>query len=166
MKKVSRRTRNLFMCTLLNAAAEHKTRTVSANHPGLSNLRSRNDFTSVMMVLEGLNLIEMKYIAPGSLHYVLTPQGMSYRERSSDERYHLIMNSFVIPVLVAIITTMVTVYILPSLGRSASKLLEGSLQCSPSPSSAIAPIDAQSEIQSPDPISSIPATIAPPQSVP
>lgn len=113
------------MRVLLSAAGS--TMSVKPDNPALKKLHERKDFDRVMMVLEGLGLIS--FVRPDGITfmwYSITREGRCYFERRAEERYRAIINSVVLPVLVAIITTTVTVYILPTLGQSAKRWLENS----------------------------------------
>lgn len=136
MKKVSRRTQDKFMRALLSAAGS--TRAAKPDHPALESLRKRKDFEHVMMVLEGLGLVMFVRRNGGQfLWYGITPAGCCYFEKRADERYRMLVNGVLIPVLVALITTTVTVYILPTLGESAKQWLKGYQQQRKEPLSAV-----------------------------
>lgn len=146
MKRVSRRVRNKFMRALLSAASESSTRSVKPGHPALAELHKRDDYEHVMSVLEGLGLITFE--RPNGvtfMWYKVTREGNCYFEKQADERYRLIVNSIILPILVAIITTTVTVYILPALGQSAKQWLSQVSQNTPVSPEPILPTCAPSE---------------------
>lgn len=88
MKKVSRRTQDLYMRVLLSAAGS--TMSVKASNPALEKLRRRNDFEQVMLVLEGLGLIS--FVRPDGITFMwygITQNGRCYfenRARENSER--------------------------------------------------------------------------------
>lgn len=70
----------------------------------------------------------------------ITDTGRRFLKHRSAQLRRIIINSIVVPVIVAIITSAVTVYILPPLGKRAESWLERSLppqaQSTPAPAAA------------------------------
>jgi hypothetical protein len=159
LKTVSRRTRDLYMRSFLNAVQHSGRSVVKPNNPLISSLQKRSDFSNVVSVLHGLDLLSVSYADNGQISkFTITASGICYFERRADERYKLIMNSIVLPVLVSIITTAVAVYILPSIGKQAQSWLDNrqahtSVSLSPEPSAGLPAADALL-----DQIPSIPGT--------
>lgn len=125
MKKVSRAIQAKYMRAFIDSASEFGGQQIILGNNEIAKLDSLCCFSDVVSVLEGLGNVSVLRAAAGNILSIeLTPQGRCYFERRADDRHRLIMNSIVIPVIVAIITTTVTVYILPSLGRKAEEWLE------------------------------------------
>ena len=77
------------------------------------------DSERVLLCVHGLGLIQPKQLALSVEQLFLTPAGYSYFERRRDDRRKLLVNSLALPLLVSLVTAMVTVYILPRLGEAA-----------------------------------------------
>jgi len=77
-----------------------------------------------MGLLKRSGVVDMNMYPSPRIWVELTDSGRSYFERRADEKRELLMNSIVVPIIVAIITSAITVYILPSLGKQAEKWLK------------------------------------------
>lgn len=123
---ISRCTRNRFMRAFVKATNEDKQRVIRLNCPALVKLRARDDYANVLHVLISLGLIRPEYGSHGGLlWYALTNEGQCYFEKIADERRKFLLHSIIVPILISIITTAVTVYILPPLGRQVERWLSG-----------------------------------------
>ena len=127
MKPISRHTRDLYMRTIVSACRQSPRHSLRLNDATVPALIVRKDFANVLYALEGLDLLSVHSAEnQGPYAVTLTPSGIAYFERRSDERCQLILRSIVIPVIVALLTTMVTVYTLPPLGERLKRWLAGS----------------------------------------
>lgn len=124
--KISRFTRNRFMHVFVSAVRSKGSNAIKVNAPELSGLKQRSDYANVIGLLVSMDLIRLERLPDGRpLWYELTNYGMCYFERRADERRKLILNSVAVPIIVSIITTAVTVYILPPLGERLKRWLAG-----------------------------------------
>lgn len=126
MRCISRRVRHRFMKAFVYSTRRSRTNYVDFKNPKVAALKKRKDFSDVVQVLFGLGLVKVHYM-PGDPQprYLLTDAGLSYLERCADERRRAVVNSILVPILVSIVTAMVTLYILQPLGQRASRWLEG-----------------------------------------
>lgn len=125
--KISRFTRNRFMHVFVSIVRRKGSNSINPNAPELSELKQRSDYANVIGLLISMELIKASRRQDGKLlWYELTNSGMCYFERRADERRKLILNSVAVPIIVSIITTAVTVYILPPLGERLKRWLSGS----------------------------------------
>lgn len=124
--KISRFTRNRFMHVFVSVVRSKGSNAIKVNAPELSELKQRSDYANVIGLLVSMDLIRLERLPDGRpLWYELTNAGMCYFERRADERRKLILNSVAVPIIVSIITTAVTVYILPPLGERLKRWLSG-----------------------------------------
>lgn len=124
--KISRFTRDRFMRVFVSVVRRKGSNAIYPNAPELSELKRRGDYTNVIELLISMGLIKSNRRQDGKLlWYVLTNSGMCYFEQRADERRKLMLNSVAVPIIVSIITTAVTVYILPPLGEQLKRWLAG-----------------------------------------
>lgn len=163
LKTVSRRTRDLYMRSFLNAAQHSGRNVIKSNDPLISHLQKRDDFANVISVLRGLDLVSASYADNGQIYkFTISASGICYFERRADERYKLIVNSIVLPVVVSIITTAVAVYILPPIGRQVQSWLDSKPARTAESLLPSAMPNAQAENSQSGQIPSIPDTTVPP----
>lgn len=124
--RISRFTRNRFMHVFVSVVRCKDSNSIHPNAPELSKLKQRSDYANVIGLLISMELIKANRRQDGKLlWYELTNSGMCYFERRANERRKLILNSVAVPIIVSIITTAVTVYILPPLGERLKRWLAG-----------------------------------------
>lgn len=156
-KSVSRKTRSLFMRTFLDVSRKYSSPTIALHLPEVAELRARSDFNQVLDVLIGLGLLSTTK-EKGSVRYVITPDGACYFERLADEKWRLIVHSVLIPIAVAIVTTIVTNSILPPVSAQVTRWLSAMQARILLWTAESVPTDDPSQNPETDPISAIPDT--------
>lgn len=149
MSGIPKRTRSKYMRAFVSSARSNHGDVVFLGDSTLRDMKKEGNFESTVLCLEGLGLISVDRSVDHQriLRIRLTAEGYSYFERLSDERRHMIMNSILVPILVSIITTAISVYILPPLGRQVEAWLTGLPEPIPQSSSTPWPIGDPSENQ-------------------
>lgn len=127
MSGIPKRTRSKYMRAFVSSARSNHGDVVFLGDSTLRDLKKEDEFESTVLCLEGLGLISVSRSVDRQriLKIRLTSDGFSYFERLSDERRRMIMTSILVPVIVSIITTAISVYILPPLGRRVEAWLAG-----------------------------------------
>ena len=143
MKKVSRSVRSKYMKSFITSASNSGKHQIILSDEEISTLGSLYRYSDVVDVLEGMgNVTTIRSASGNILSLKLTPLGRCYFERLAEERRRLIVNSIILPIMVSIITTVVAVYILPSIGRQVQSWLDSWQVHSAEQPSTAAPIDS------------------------
>lgn len=138
---LSRRKMDSYMHLFLREFRRTGSHTISLAEPSLKSIRFRSSLRADLYAMQGMGYISVdawpRDRAPSSFH--LTPKGACYFLEKAAVRRSILLKSILIPILVAVITTVVSVYILPPLGRRVEAWLAGSSQSLPLPSPTPAP---------------------------
>ncbi len=140
MKPVSTRDRDEMMRFITNYYFGPNSLNVKlrSDDPGLLALGNRIDLDRTVNVLVGLGLLQTTAFS-SYFHIFLSPGGKCYFEKKADARRELWMKSILIPILLAAMTTILTVYLLPRLGEGAAQFLATLQGSTPQSSQAPAP---------------------------
>lgn len=125
-RSISRRTIYRYMSVFITESERLDSRVISLQSSAVSVLRKRSDFNAVLRLLEGLGYIRVMWADTNvAINAHLTDAGMVFLVVRAEERRKFIISSVVVPIFLSVITSMATVYILPTLGRLAQQWLSG-----------------------------------------
>ena len=139
MRTIPRRVINRYMRAFVDSTRHSKTTVVDFRFEAAKAMCERDDFPVVLALLEGLDLVNIHRENTQIVAVSLTHEGRCYFERKAERRRKFILESIAIPILVALIISIITVYILPSVGRQAQRWLSGTPQYTPPPPQVSAP---------------------------
>lgn len=113
---ISKRKRTQCMRIIQKYLSDSSTnRSLSASQLYNYGLSKSIDAEHMIDVLCGLGFVTSKKSASGNHHLIqLSDKGICYFETLADERRNIILNSFFIPILVAFVTSLLTLYVLPN----------------------------------------------------
>ena len=86
MHRISKRLESKFMTSFIQHCRNHSKKYFSIEHPDFTKLRKRADFIQVLMYLESLGYIAIKWESESIYMVVLTNDGLSYIEKAWSER--------------------------------------------------------------------------------
>ena len=88
---------------------ENRCFTVPVKEASLVHLAHENDFVSNLRVLHGLGYISVNWVKGLRPEYIMvTPEGFAFFEKLSEEKRKFWRESVILPITLAIITTLIT----------------------------------------------------------
>lgn len=125
MKPFSNRIVGVYMSAFVAIFRQAGRTSYRAASPEFQALAARPDYLPVVKYLEALGLLSVTWdnrCQP--FRFTLTDAGICYFEKLRDARRKFLVNSILVPILVAIVTSFITVYILPTLGEKSARWLQ------------------------------------------